>query len=152
MGWAVNATPRPLYPRQRPGTHCRGGWVGPRVGLDGCWKSRPPPGFNPRTVQPIASRYTDLAISAIPGTLIATPAQCSRVVDRTIPSKRISKSMLECLIFLAARCACNTSCSKGSAIGPLWQRRYPGVSWSPAADSIKLVILKCSLGNVRRKI
>ena len=37
----VNATPRPLYPRERSGTHCIGGWVGPRAGLDGCGKSRP---------------------------------------------------------------------------------------------------------------
>ena len=27
MGWVVNATPRPIYPRERPGTHCIGGWV-----------------------------------------------------------------------------------------------------------------------------
>ena len=40
MGWVVNATPRPLYPQERPGTHCIGGWVGPRAGLDGCGKSR----------------------------------------------------------------------------------------------------------------
>jgi hypothetical protein len=39
-GWVVNATPRPLYPRERPATHCIGGWVGPRTGLDGCGKSR----------------------------------------------------------------------------------------------------------------
>jgi len=31
----ANATPRPLYPRERPGRHCIGGWVGPRAGLDG---------------------------------------------------------------------------------------------------------------------
>ena len=55
----VIATPRPLYPRERPGTRCKGGWVGPRVGLDGCGKSRRLPGFDPRTVQPVASRYTD---------------------------------------------------------------------------------------------
>ena len=30
----------------------------PRSGLDGCGKSRPPPGFDPRTLQPMASRYT----------------------------------------------------------------------------------------------
>ena len=24
-----------FYPRERPGTHCTGGWVGPRAGLDG---------------------------------------------------------------------------------------------------------------------
>ena len=28
---------------KRPGTHFIGGWVGPRAGLDGCGKSRPPP-------------------------------------------------------------------------------------------------------------
>jgi len=39
-----------------PGT---GGWVDPRAHLDGCGKSRPPPGFDPRTVQPVASRFHD---------------------------------------------------------------------------------------------
>ena len=38
--------------------------MGPRAGLDGCGKSRPPPGFDPRTVQPVGSRYTDWAIAA----------------------------------------------------------------------------------------
>jgi hypothetical protein len=32
--------PAALYPRERPGTHCTGGWVGPRAGLDMCRKSR----------------------------------------------------------------------------------------------------------------
>jgi hypothetical protein len=40
-GWMVNTTPRPLYPQERLGTHCIGGWVGPRAGLDVCEKSRP---------------------------------------------------------------------------------------------------------------
>jgi len=35
--------------------------VGPRAGLDRRGKSRPPPGFDPQTVQPVASRYTDYA-------------------------------------------------------------------------------------------
>jgi hypothetical protein len=38
--------------------------VGPRAGLDGCGKISPPPGFDPQTVQPLASRYTDYAIPA----------------------------------------------------------------------------------------
>ena len=61
MGWVVNATPRPIYPREKPGTHCIGGWVDTRVGLDGCGRSRPPPDrdFDPQTIQPVASRYTD---------------------------------------------------------------------------------------------
>ena len=33
--------PAALYPRERSGTHCTGGWVGPRAGLDMCGKSRP---------------------------------------------------------------------------------------------------------------
>jgi hypothetical protein len=64
MGWVVNATSWPLYPRGKHGTHCIGGWVGPRAGLNRRGKSRPPSGFDPRTVQPVANRYTDTAIPA----------------------------------------------------------------------------------------
>jgi hypothetical protein len=63
MGWVVNATPRPFYPRERGGTPCIGGWVSPRTGLDGC-ENVVPPRIDPRTVQPVASRYTDKAILA----------------------------------------------------------------------------------------
>ena len=70
MGWVVNAIPRPLYPRERPGTHCIGGWVVPRAGLDGCRKSRTPPGFDPRTFQRVASRYTYYAIKGVDGMII----------------------------------------------------------------------------------
>ena len=28
-------------PPEKAGTHCKGGWVGPRAGLDGCGKYRP---------------------------------------------------------------------------------------------------------------
>ena len=40
--------------------------LGTKAGLDGCGKSRSPLGFNPRIVQPVASRYTDWAIPAHP--------------------------------------------------------------------------------------
>jgi hypothetical protein len=40
-GWVVSTTPRPLFPWERPGTHCTGGWVGLSAGLDVCEKSRP---------------------------------------------------------------------------------------------------------------
>jgi hypothetical protein len=62
-GWVVSVTLRLFYPRERPGTHCTGGWVGPKTGLEGCGKSRPSPGFEIRTVQPVASRYTSYAIA-----------------------------------------------------------------------------------------
>ena len=51
--------PAALPPGNRPDTHCIGGWVGPGTVLNGCGKTRPPPGFDPRTVQSVASRYTD---------------------------------------------------------------------------------------------
>jgi len=59
MWCVVIAMPFPLYPRGRPGIHCVGGWVSLRVGLDGMENLSPPPGFDPRTVQPVASRYTN---------------------------------------------------------------------------------------------
>ena len=48
-------------PSGKTRAHNIGGWVGPRAVLDGCGKSSPPPGFDPRTVQSVASRYTNYA-------------------------------------------------------------------------------------------
>jgi hypothetical protein len=57
----VNATPRPLYPREREPVLLVqvAEWAGP----DGCGKSRPLlAGFDPQTVQLAASRYSDYAM------------------------------------------------------------------------------------------
>ena len=67
-GWVVNATTQLLFLANRPGTHCTGDWVGPRAGLDGCRKSHIHR-FDPWTIQPIASCYTDYTISALKVTL-----------------------------------------------------------------------------------
>ena len=56
-GWS---TPRPgrFTPRKDPvPTVQEAGWVPGRSGE--VRKISPPPGFDPRTVQPVASRYTD---------------------------------------------------------------------------------------------
>jgi hypothetical protein len=53
-----------LSPAKKPGTHCSGGCVGPRASLNGYRKISSPPGFDPRTVQPLACRYIDQAIPA----------------------------------------------------------------------------------------
>jgi hypothetical protein len=61
-------TPAALNPKERaPGTHCIGGWVGPRAGLDAVVKRKIPSPrreSNPRTpiVQPEVQRYTDWTI------------------------------------------------------------------------------------------
>ena len=54
----------PLYPQEIPGTHCIRGCVVPRTCPSGCGRSRPPPGFDPQTVLPVASRYTACTILA----------------------------------------------------------------------------------------
>jgi hypothetical protein len=58
MGGQCKA-PATLSPGNKPGTHCIGGRVGPRAGLDRFEKFSPPPGFDLRTVKTVASRYTD---------------------------------------------------------------------------------------------
>jgi hypothetical protein len=59
MGWLVNATLRPLYPMRLPGNHHVVVWIGLRAGMVGCGIFRSPPGFDPRTVHPVVSRYAD---------------------------------------------------------------------------------------------
>jgi hypothetical protein len=55
-------TPAALSPVKRPGIHFTGGWLGPRVGMDECRKSRPPPPSGIRFPERPArseSRYID---------------------------------------------------------------------------------------------
>jgi hypothetical protein len=51
--------PAALYPRERPGTHFTGGWVGPQGRSGQVRKISPTQGFDPRTVHPVVSPYTD---------------------------------------------------------------------------------------------
>ena len=69
-GWVVDATFRPLYPPgKRFGIHCIAGWVGSKVGLDGCGKSRPHRGsitglFSPwRVAVPTERSWPSFAIN-----------------------------------------------------------------------------------------
>jgi len=66
MGWVVNATSRPLYPgkQTRYPLYRRLGRPQGRSGQVGKI-SPPPPGFDPRTVQPVVRRYTDCAIPVL---------------------------------------------------------------------------------------
>jgi hypothetical protein len=52
--------PAALYPREGLGTHCTGGWLGPGTVWTGA-ENLAPPGFDPQTVQPVTSHYTDWA-------------------------------------------------------------------------------------------
>jgi hypothetical protein len=57
MGWVVNATPRPCYTRERPGVP-----IVQDAGRVSRAQNLGPPEFDPRTVQPVPSPYTDWAI------------------------------------------------------------------------------------------
>jgi len=58
-GTVFSALPQPLYQRERHSTLFIGRWVGHRASQNGCGKFNLPPGFDLRTVQPVASSYTD---------------------------------------------------------------------------------------------
>ena len=66
MGWRVSNTLRPVFTLRKDPVPIlqEAGWA-PGPVLTGSEIS-PSPGFNPRTVQPVASRYTNWAISARP--------------------------------------------------------------------------------------
>jgi hypothetical protein len=59
--------PAALPPGKRHGTHCIGGWVGPRAGLDGCGKSRPHresiPDIPARSESPYRLHYPDPVVN-----------------------------------------------------------------------------------------
>jgi len=57
-GWGVSVTPWPLF---TPGKDPEAGWVPGPVWTGAENLAPPPPGFDLRTVQPVASRYTDCA-------------------------------------------------------------------------------------------
>jgi hypothetical protein len=79
--WSASRPGRPFTPGERtPGTHCTGGWVGPRAGLNTEDRGKilcPRRGSNPDrpVVQPVVRHYTDWATPAPVGLLASD--QCS---------------------------------------------------------------------------
>ena len=61
-GWVVNAMPRTFHPGKNTRYPLDWRLGGPQGRSEGVRKTLPPPGFHPRTVQPVASRYTHWAI------------------------------------------------------------------------------------------
>jgi hypothetical protein len=59
--WSA-ARPGRTLPPEQSGTHCTGGWVG----RSGRAENIALTGFDPRTVQPVVSRYTDSATRPTP--------------------------------------------------------------------------------------
>jgi len=63
MGWGLAPRPGRLYPWERPGTHCTGGWVGPQ-GRSGRAENLAPTGIQSRTFQALAQSLYRLSYQA----------------------------------------------------------------------------------------
>ena len=61
-GWGVSVTPRRLFPPVKTRYPLYRSLSGPQGRSEQVRKISPPPGFDPRTVEPVASRYTVCAI------------------------------------------------------------------------------------------
>ena len=95
-----------LLTRKTPRTHFTGSWMGPRAGLDGCGKLRPPLGFDLRTVQPVAGRYTDYAFPAPFNSIMGRTNRmyCRKEGSRWDVSKKIPLIYLTFMEPCIARC------------------------------------------------
>ena len=73
--------PAALPPRLKRGTHFTGGWVGTRAGLDGCGKSRPPPGI----------RYPDRPACSVSLYRLSYPgsSHCSSIFKIIVRSRKM---------------------------------------------------------------
>jgi hypothetical protein len=114
-GWVVSVTPRPCFsPGERtPSTHCTGGWVGTRAGLDTeargkvlclCWVSSP---VRP-VVQPVARHHTDWATPAPPHTNTVGKFQLKMSTESLPMSYKLEKILL--LFTESAQFSCNIKC------------------------------------------
>ena len=99
------------------------GWVSPTHGLDGRGKLRHPSEFDPRTVQPAASRYTDCATPArIISSFVSMTVQpaASRYTDCATPARIISSfvSMKSNFMF------CGNYLEKCKTCGGMWHKMW----------------------------
>jgi len=84
MGWVVNVKHRPLYPLEKTRYPLYRGLGGPQGRSRRVRKISPPPRFDPRTVQLVASRYTDCAIPAPSITFVTLFNYHSRMTSRGV--------------------------------------------------------------------
>ena len=94
-GTRVSVTPRPLFtPRKDPVPIVQeAGWA---PGLERCEKSRLPPGFDPRTVQPVASRYIEWATRPTNPAKAVTETEPSPVNESPKTKKSFNASVIHC--------------------------------------------------------
>jgi hypothetical protein len=113
----VNATPRSLYPRERPSTDCTGARVGPRVGVDGCGNVactgiRSP--YRPARSDSQHLRPLNLFFALFRISVLAKPLQISDLchlccVCQAVP---MSEPLSHCKTYAIALCTGRTKCTR----------------------------------------
>ena len=134
MGLVINATPRSLCPQEETGYQLCRKLGGPQSWAVQTRKSLPPPGFDPRTVQLIASRYTDYSI---PVHLIRCYAAPAVDLVRVVIAATSSEALL--IHIVSTRTTIWLS-----RIGILF-RLIPGLSPSPSGERSLSLHLSLSL-------
>jgi hypothetical protein len=86
MGWVVSTTPRPLYPRERPGTHRTRRLGGPQGRSGRVRKISPPTGIR-------SPNRPARSVVAIPTTLSRPPVESHRVYDKSVHNTYRRKSL-----------------------------------------------------------
>jgi hypothetical protein len=85
-GWEVSVTPRRFFtPGKDPVPIVQETGWSPVANLDRCGKSRPSLGFDSRTVQPVASRYTDWVTRPTSGLFVAVDLLTTRFSSLSEP-------------------------------------------------------------------
>jgi hypothetical protein len=79
-GLVFNATPRQIYYREWPDTHCVGSWVDSRDFLDGSGNITPRYGFDHRTVHPKATLSRPTNNSSIAEAFHSANFRCSNYI------------------------------------------------------------------------
>ena len=87
--------PAALPPGKRSATHCIGGWVGRKTGLDGCGKRRPQ-GFDPWTFQSVAVP-TELPRHTLAVIMWALGVTNSFYFKRSLDKRREREAVVEIL-------------------------------------------------------
>jgi hypothetical protein len=111
LWWLVNATLRPLYPREWPGTHFIGGWVGPRSGPEGSGN-----------LAPIGIQSPDCPASSESLCLLCYP--CPQTSSYT---KNNHTLFYYFLVHFHPLGSVSVSHRKGVQITNCWQKHYPSV-------------------------
>ena len=118
--------PRPLYTRRKKARRqLYRRLVGPQGRFRWVWKISPPPGFGPRTVQPVGRRCTDWAIDPQDAGSIAFRKQLCRCALKR------KAHWLRCLV-LGTPWYCHLNIVFDAFTSPA-KRKYPSPTWSPTS-------------------